>query len=203
MQPPISDIAFTPSVKAAQYQRGSREAYARMERRGGWKNKVTADLAEFIGHRDSFYLATSSADGQPYIQHRGGAKGFLKVLDARTLAFADFGGNAQYISIGNLDENNKAFIFLVDYPNRRRIKLWCTAEVIEGDDRLLNELVDPDYAGRLERAIVFHIQAWDVNCPQHIKPRWTEEEMRPMIAEMRDRIRELEEQNNTLRREFG
>ena len=203
MLPAISDIAFTPSVKAAQRQRGSREAYARMEQRDGWRNRVTSDLAAFIAERDSFYLATASTEGQPYVQHRGGAKGILKVINEQTLAFADFVGNAQYISIGNLDENNKAFIFLMDYPNRRRIKIWGTAEVIEGDDDLIDRLVDPDFRGRPERAIMFHIQAWDVNCPQHIKPRWTEEEMRPMIAEMRDRIQELEEENSTLRREFG
>ena len=177
MKPPISDIAFTPAVKAAQEQRGSREAYARMEQRGGWQHKVTADLAEFIAQRDSFYLATASADGQPYIQHRGGPKGFLKVLDEQTLAFADFVGNAQYISIGNLDENDKVFLFLMDYPNRRRIKIWATAEVVEGDDKLLKRLVDSGYGGQPERAIVFQVEAWDMNCPQHIEPRWTEEEL--------------------------
>ena len=171
MKRPISDIAFTPAVKAAQERRGSREAYARMEQRGGWQNKVTPDLAEFIAQRDSFYLATVSAEGQPYIQHRGGAKGFLKVLDEHTLAFADFVGNAQYISIGNLDENNKAFIFLMDYPNRRRIKVWGTAKVVEGDDELLHRLVDSGYRGRPQRAFVFHVQAWEVNCPQHWKTR--------------------------------
>ena len=199
MKRPISDVAFTPAVKAAQEQRGSREAYGRMEQRGGWQNKVTPDLAEFIAERDSFYLATASADGQPYIQHRGGPKGFLKVLDEHTLAFADFVGNAQYISIGNLDENNKAFIFLMDYPNRRRIKIWGTAKVVEEDDELLSRLIDSDYRGKPERAIVFQVQAWDVNCPQHIKPRWTEEELAPVVDELRARVDQLEAENARLR----
>ena len=199
MKRPISDIAFTPAVKAAQEQRGSREAYARMEQRGGWQNKVTADLAEFIAQRDSFYLATASAEGQPYIQHRGGAKGFLKVLDEHTLAFADFVGNAQYISIGNLDENDKAFIFLMDYPNRRRIKIWGTVKVVEGDDELLNRLVESGDRGSPQRAFVFHVQAWDVNCPQHIRPRWTEEEISPLLDKLRARVDQLEAENARLR----
>ena len=199
MKRPISDIAFTPAVKSAQEQRGSRDVYARIEQRGGWQNKVTADLAEFIGERDSFYLATASAEGQPYIQHRGGAKGFLKVLDEHTLAFADFVGNAQYISIGNLDENDKAFMFLMDYPNRCRIKLWGTAKVIEGDDELLTRLIDSEYRGKPARAFVFHVQAWDVNCPQHITPRWTQEELAPMIAELQTRVGQLENENRGLR----
>ena len=185
MKRAISDIAFTPSVKSAQQQRGSRETYARMEQRGGWQDKVTADLAEFLAERDSFYVGTASAEGQPYIQHRGGARGFLKVLDEHTLAFADFAGNAQYISVGNLDENRKAFIFLMDYPNRRLIKIWGTAKVVEGDEELLNRLIESDYRGKPERAIVFHVQAWDVNCPQHIIPRWTEEEISPVVDKLR------------------
>jgi predicted pyridoxine 5'-phosphate oxidase superfamily flavin-nucleotide-binding protein len=199
MKSPISDIAFTPAVRAAQEQRGSRKAYAKMEERGGWQNKVTGDLVEFIAQRDSFYLATASAKGQPYIQHRGGAKGFLKVLDEHTLAFADFVGNAQYISTGNLDENNKAFIFLMDYPNRRRIKIWGTAKVVEGDDELIDRLTDVDYRGKPQRAFVFQVEAWDVNCPQHINPRWTEQEISPVVDEMRARIEQLEEENRQLR----
>lgn len=174
-----------------------------MEQRGGWQNKVTADLVEFIAERDSFYVGTASADGQPYIQHRGGTKGFLKVLDEQTLAFADFVGNAQYISVGNLDENNKAFIFLMDYQNRRRIKIWGTAKVVEGDDEVLGRLVDPDYRGKPERAFVFHVEAWDVNCPQHIKPRWTEEDIAPAIDELKARIDQLESENRRLREELN
>jgi len=203
MKPTISDIAFTPAVKAAQEQRGSREAYAKMERRGGWQDQVTPDLAEFIGDRDSFYLATASADGQPYIQHRGGPKGFLKVLDEHTLAFADFVGNAQYISVGNLAENNKVFIFLMDYPNRRRIKIWGTAEVVEGDNELLTRLIDADDRGKPERVFVFHVQAWDVNCPRHIEPRWTEEEISPVIDKLRARVDQLEAENARLRVQQG
>ena len=184
MNRPISDIAFTPAVKSAQEQRGSRQAYQRMEQRGGWNDKVNEELAAFIAQRDSFYMATASADGQPYIQHRGGAKGFLKVLDERTLGFADFVGNSQYITVGNLSENDKAYLFLMDYPNRRRIKIWGTAQIVEDDQELLNALTDAEYGGKPERAIVFQIKAWDVNCPQHIKPRYTEEELGPVLERM-------------------
>jgi predicted pyridoxine 5'-phosphate oxidase superfamily flavin-nucleotide-binding protein len=173
----VSDIAFTPAVKAAQQKRGSRKNYQRMEQRGGWQHQVTPELEAFIDERDSFYLGTANAAGQPYIQHRGGPKGFLKVIDSKTLGFADFVGNAQYISVGNLDENNKAFIFLMDYPNRRRIKIWGTSEIVEGDDTLLHKLTDDAYQGKPQRSLLFHIEAWDVNCPQHILPRWTEEEL--------------------------
>lgn len=196
---PVSDIAFTSSVKAAQLSRGSRESYERMERRGGWQNKVTKDLSTFIAERDSFYLGTASGDGQPYIQHRGGPKGFLRVVNETTLGFADFVGNAQYISVGNLDENNKAFIFLMDYPNRRRIKIWGTAEIVEGDSQHLQNLADASYVGRPERAILFHIEAWDVNCPQHILPRWSEAEYAPVVESLRSRIVELERENQQLR----
>lgn len=199
MKPPISDIAFTPSVKAAQERLGSRKQYARIEERGGWQNVITDDLAEFIAERDSFYLATASAEGRPYIQHRGGPKGFLKVLDQRTLAFADFSGNRQYISVGNLAENNKAFIFLMDYANQRRIKIWGTAEVIENDPKLLEQLTDPIYRGRPERAFRFQVEAWDINCPQHIKPRFTAEEIDSTVRALSDRIAELEAENATLR----
>ena len=162
MKRPVSDIAFTPAVKAAQTVRGSRTAYEKMEQRGGWQNRVTAELAEFIADRDSFYLGTVNSDGHPYIQHRGGPKGFLKVLDDRTFAFADFVGNAQYISVGNLDENDKAFLFLMDYPNRHRIKIWGTAKVIENDQELLNRLADKEYRGKPEGAFVITISAWDI-----------------------------------------
>lgn len=199
MKQQISDIAFTPSVKAIQERMGSRKQYERMEERGGWADTITQDLEDFIADRDSFYLATATADGQPYIQHRGGPKGFLKVLDDRTLAFADFVGNRQYISTGNLAENNKAFIFLMDYANRQRIKVWGRAEVVEDDTELLNELNDPSYKGKPERVIRFHVEAWDVNCPQHIKPRFAEEEVAGIIQNLKNRIAELESENVTLR----
>ncbi|MCH7823891.1 MAG: pyridoxamine 5'-phosphate oxidase family protein [Acidobacteria bacterium] len=176
MAPSVSDIGFTPSVKAAQEQRGSRAGYALMEQKGGWSDEITPELAAFISQRDSLYLGTASADGQPYIQHRGGPKGFVKVLDNKTLAFADFAGNRQYISVGNLEENDRAFIFLMDYPNRRRIKIWGRAEFVEDTPSLLERVADPTYGATVERALVFHVEAWDVNCPQHITPRFTEEE---------------------------
>lgn len=172
-----SDIAFSPAVKAAQEARGSRDGYEKAMARHDWDDRVTPVLETFLAERDSFYLGTASADGQPYIQHRGGPKGFLKVLDEQRLAFADYRGNRQYISVGNLNENDKAFIFLMDYPNRQRIKIWGRAEYVEGDSEVLVRVVDPDYDARLERAIVFHIEAWDSNCPQHITPRYTVDEI--------------------------
>ncbi len=166
-----SDIAFTPAVKAIQTAKGSRANYARMEAGDGWQAEVTPRLAEFLADLDMFYLGTANAEGQPYIQYRGGPRGFLKIVDSRTLGFADFGGNRQYISMGNLSENPQAFIFLMDYVNSRRIKLWGTARVVEDDAGLLASLADPDYPGRPERAILFTIEAWDGNCPQHIHKR--------------------------------
>ena len=187
-----SDIAFTPTVKAVQERLGSRKAYAKMEQRDGWRNEVTPELAAFIVERDSFYLGTASQDGQPYIQHRGGPKGFLRVVDERTLAFADFKGNRQYISMGNLTENNKAILFLMDYPNRQRIKIWGQMEVIEDDQELIEKLVNPAYAARPERIFRFRVEAWDANCPQHITPRYTQAEIEPGLQAFRDRIAELE-----------
>jgi predicted pyridoxine 5'-phosphate oxidase superfamily flavin-nucleotide-binding protein len=199
MTRPVSDIAFTPAVKALQVQHGSRDAYARMAREGGWAQTVTPELAAFIAARDSFYLGTANADGQPYIQHRGGPKGFLKVLDERTLAFADFRGNKQYITAGALAENDKAFIFMMDYANRSRIKIWGRARVIEDDPAFVDHLVDPIYTGHPERAIVFTIEAWDANCPQHITRRYTEEEIAATVQSLRDRIAVLEAENRALR----
>ena len=188
----ISDIAFTPAVKAVQERLGSRAGYARMAEKGGWRDRVTEDLAAFLELRDSFYLATATAEGQPYIQHRGGPPGFLKVLDDKTLAFADFSGNRQYITAGNLGENDRAYIFLMDYPNRRRIKIWGRARLVENDPALLERLLEPGYTGKPERAIVFTIEAWDVNCPQHITPRYSDDEILALIAPLKHRIAELE-----------
>ncbi|MDP4796804.1 MAG: pyridoxamine 5'-phosphate oxidase family protein [Rhodospirillales bacterium] len=199
----VSDIAFTPQVKREQEKRGSRAGYARMEQKGGWRDRVSDDLATFVAARDSFYLATASADGQPYIQHRGGKPGFLKVLDDKRLAFADFSGNRQYISIGNAAENQKAFIFLMDYKNRRRIKLWGTLAVVEDDPALLARLVDKDYAATPERAFVFTLSAWDANCPQHITQRWSEAEVAPVIEAMQARIQTLEAEVARLRDGLG
>ncbi len=192
MAPIVSDIAFTPAVKAQQERKGSRASYARMETARGWSDRVTPELEAFIAARDSFYFGTASAEGQPYIQHRGGNRGFLKVIDESTLAFADYTGNRQYISIGNLSENDQAYLFLMDYPNQRRIKILGRDEVVEDNPELLQSLLDPDYRARPERAIVFHIEAWDTNCPQHIHPRFTEEELAPLIDGYKQRIAELE-----------
>ena len=172
-----SDIAFTDTVKDIQQEKGSRGVYANMEQRGGWETTVTHRLRDFLAERDSFYMATVNSEGQPYIQHRGGPKGFLKIIDQNTLGFADFRGNRQYISFGNLKDNNKVCLFLMDYPNRKRIKLWGTAEVIEGDEDLNKKLSDPEYKAEVERAFVIHIETWDSNCPQHILPRYTKQEI--------------------------
>ena len=195
----VSDIAFTSAVKDVQSVLGSRNGYANMERGRGWANTITDDLRDFIAQRDSFYLGTASADGQPYIQHRGGPPGFLKVIGETTLAFADFSGNRQYISLGNLSENNQAFIFLMDYANQRRVKIWGTAEVVEGDPALLKRLADPEYAGNPERAFVFHVEAWDVNCPQHITQRFTREEISSEVEQLQRRIDALKVENQRLR----
>ena len=181
MNQPRSDIAFTPTVKGIQERLGSRRNYHETEEDPDWwLDRITPELAEFIAERDSFYLGTTSAEGQPYIQHRGGPPGFLKVLDDRTLAFADFSGNRQYISYGNLNDNDKAFIFLMDYTNRKRIKVWGTAKVVEDDPELMQQLTDPNYRGKPERAFVFRISLWDGNCPQHINPRYTEEQIQKL-----------------------
>jgi predicted pyridoxine 5'-phosphate oxidase superfamily flavin-nucleotide-binding protein len=197
-----SDIAFTPTVKALQEEKGSRKSYARMERSGGWETTVTPELAEFLADLDMFYLGTATADGQPYIQHRGGPPGFLKVIDEHTLAFADFGGNRQYLSVGNLSENPKAFLFLMDYANQRRVKLWGTAKVVEGDAGLVEKLRDPAYPGKVERAIVFTVEAWDVNCPQHIHPRFSQRQIAPVIEKLQSRISELEAEVKRLQSSF-
>lgn len=166
-----SDVAFTESVKRIQETNGSRPAYARMEEGQGWQTTVTPELEMFLSDLDMFYLGTSSLEGQPYIQYRGGAPGFLKVVDETTLGFSDFGGNRQFISTGNLAENSKAFLFLMDYANSRRIKVWGTARVVDDDPVLLARLTDVEYAGRVERVVLFDIEAWDTNCPQHVHQR--------------------------------
>ena len=187
-----SDVAFTPTVKAIQSRKGSRQGYASMEERGSWETRITPDLAEFIGRQASVFLGTANAEGQPYIQHRGGPPGFLKVLDDRTLGFADFSGNRQYLTVGNLSENPKAFIFLMDYANSQRIKVWGTAKVVEGDPGLLDRLSDPEYPGRVERAILFTVESWDLNCPQHIHRRFAESQIAPLIQALEARVEDLE-----------
>jgi uncharacterized protein len=202
MPRPSSDVAFTPSVKAVQERKGSRAAYRRVEERGGWRTRITPDLAAFIAERDSGYLATASKAGQPYIQHRGGPKGFIRVIDDGTLAFADFSGNRQYITTGNLAENDRAYLFLMDYAHRRRVKIWGRAKVVE-DAQAVAKLMPKGYAARPEQAIVFTVEAWDTNCHQHIPQKFDAADVAVTVHELQARIAELEAQNEELRRWIG
>jgi predicted pyridoxine 5'-phosphate oxidase superfamily flavin-nucleotide-binding protein len=194
-----SDVAFTPAVKATQARKGSRRAYERMEQAGSWETVITPELAGFIAAQTSVYLATANAAGQPYIQHRGGPAGFLRVVDEHTIAFADFVGNRQFITTGNLGENPRAHLFLMDYAHRRRIKIWGTARVVEGDAGLLASLMPAGYKARGEQAIVFTVVAWDSNCPQHIPQRFESAEVAALVAERDRRISELEAELRALR----
>ena len=187
-----SDVAFTPAVKEIQTRKGSRDAYAHVEQRGGWRTEIDENLAAFLAETNSLYFSTASADGQPYIQHRGGPKGFVKILDKTTLAFADYSGNRQYITTGNLAENNRAFLFLMNYAAGERIKIWGHARVVTGDPQLLAQLVDPHYDGRVEQAIVFNVTAWDANCSQHIPKFIRAEPAERAIEVLRRRVRYLE-----------
>src|SRR6201988_988547 len=187
-----SDVAFTPSVKSVQERKGSRPAYARMEQRGGWQSGITPDLAQFVEAQTSVFLATANADGQPYIQHRGGPPGFLRVVDEKTIAFADFAGNRQYITQGNLADNPKAHLFLIDYAHRQRVKIWGTARVVEGDDALIARLMPEDYKARPEQVILFPVAAWNGNCPQHIPQRFEAADVAAALAERNRRIEALE-----------
>ncbi len=173
-----AEIAFTDSVKATQDLYGSRAASEKRAAMDADDQHLTEQETSFIGERDSFYMATVNADGWPYVQFRGGPKGFLKALDNQTLAYADFSGNRQYISTGNLKDNDRVSLFFMDYPNRRRLKLMARTEVSEASQRpdLLDQLVDPDYGARIERVVLFHVVAYDWNCPQHITPRMTASE---------------------------
>jgi len=189
----FTEIAFTPSVKAAQSLYGSREKNARFELAEDARNQLTEFEADFIAERDSFYQATVSESGWPYVQHRGGPKGFVKVLDDRTIGFADFRGNVQYLSVGNLGANNRISLILVDYPNRQRLKIWGRARIIhESDDpELIAKLEVPTYRARVERGIVIRIEALDWNCPQHITPRYSKAEVDKLIAPLVDEIKTL------------
>jgi predicted pyridoxine 5'-phosphate oxidase superfamily flavin-nucleotide-binding protein len=187
-----SDVAFTPAVKAVQARKGSRAAYADVEARGGWRTEIDDNLAAFLADASSLYFATASADGQPYIQHRGGPKGFVKILDKNTLAFADYGGNRQYITQGNLSENPKAHIFLMDYAHRRRVKLWGEARVVDDDPALLKSLMPQGYKARPEQVILFRMSAWDTNCPQHIPQKFDAADVAAALAARDARIAELE-----------
>ncbi len=198
-----SDVAFTSAVKEIQSRKGSRDAYARVEQNGGWQTEIDAHLAAFIGEQTSFFLATANAEGQPYIQHRGGPAGFIKILDKQTLAFADFRGNRQYITQGNLTENSKAYIFLIDYVHRRRIKIWGEARVVEDDPALVASLMPRDYKAKPEQAIIFKITAWDSNCPQHIPQKLDVADVAEVVGARDRRIAELELEVADLRKQLS
>jgi predicted pyridoxine 5'-phosphate oxidase superfamily flavin-nucleotide-binding protein len=195
-----SDVAFTPAVKAIQTRKGSRDGYAHVEARGGWRTEIDEHLAAYLAAANSMYLATASADGQPYIQHRGGPKGFVKILDKNTLAFADYRGNRQFITQGNLSENAKAHIFLMDYAHRRRVKIWGEARVVDDDPALLQSLMPQGYKARPEQIILFRISAWDTNCPQHIPQKFDAAEVAAALAARDARIAELEAELATSQR---
>ena len=190
-----SDVAFTPTVKAIQTRKGSRRAYARMEQGAGWETEITDELAALLADQTSVFLATASAAGQPYIQHRGGPKGFLRVLDDHRVAFADFAGNRQYITLGNLTDNPRVHLFVIDYARRRRVKLWGEARVIDDDPALLASLMPEGYDARPEQAIVIRVTAWDVNCPQHIPQRF---EAADVTAALAERDRQLAERDHRI-----
>jgi predicted pyridoxine 5'-phosphate oxidase superfamily flavin-nucleotide-binding protein len=180
----FTDIAFTDSVKAAQSRYQSRARNARLEQLAGQQSELGEREMQFISERDSFYLATVAENGWPYIQHRGGPAGFLHVLDSKTIVFADFGGNSQYLSVGNLAASDKVALILLDYPRQQRVKIWGHARIVEPDDdsALFAALALPNYRAKIERAIVIDIAAWDWNCPQHITPRYTVAEIKQFMA---------------------
>ena len=194
-----SDVAFTPTVKRLQARKGSRHAYSRLEERGAWNTRITPDLAEFIAAQTSIFLATANTEGQPYIQHRGGPPGFLRVLDDQTIGLADFAGNRQYITQGNLADNPKAHLFLIDYAHRRRVKIWGEARVVEDDAELTAKLMPDGYKARAEQAILFTVTAWDANCPQHIPQRFDAANVAAALAERDQRIQALEAEIRQLR----
>jgi predicted pyridoxine 5'-phosphate oxidase superfamily flavin-nucleotide-binding protein len=196
-----SDVAFTPAVKEIQTRKGSRDAYAHVEQRGGWRTEVDENLAALLAQTNSLYFSTASADGQPYIQHRGGPRGFVKILDKTTLAFADYSGNRQYITQGNLAENPKAHIFVMDYAHRRRVKIWGEARVVDDDPALMTSLMPQGYKARPEQVILFKISAWDTNCPQHIPQKFDAVDVAAALAARDARIAELEAELATLKRE--
>ena len=200
---PSSDVAFTPSVKAIQERRGSRGEFTDQEARGGWATSITPSLAEFIAKIRTCYLATATASGQPYVQHRGGPPGFLRVLDSQTLGFADFPGNRHYLSTGNLAENPRAFLFLIDYTSRRRVKLWGSARTVENDPELNRRLVVDSYPAEAEQAIVFTLEAWDMNCARHIPIMVPSDDVLAMRQQLKSRIDELERENAALKVSLG
>jgi predicted pyridoxine 5'-phosphate oxidase superfamily flavin-nucleotide-binding protein len=194
-----SDVAFTPTVKAVQARKGSRTSYARVEEKGGWQTRIPPDLAAFIESQTSVFLATVNAQGQPYIQHRGGPAGFLRVLDDKTIGFADFAGNKQYITQGNLADNPKAHLFLIDYAHKQRVKIWGEAQVVENDDALTARLMPAGYKARPEQVILFTVSAWDANCHQHIPQRFEAADVAAALVERDGRIEALEAEIRRLR----
>lgn len=198
-----SDIAFTPAVKAIQAHMGSRASYARMEEGEGWETTITPDLAEFIGAQTSVFLGTANAAGQPYIQHRGGPAGFLHVLEDKTIGFADVRGNRQFITLGNLEDNPKAHLFLIDYANRQRVKIWGEARVIEDDPALLEKLLAPGEKSTGARAILFTVKAWDANCPKYIPQRFEADDVARTLEQRDRRIAELESKVGRLEKELA
>jgi uncharacterized protein len=193
-----ASLVFTPAAQKAQAERGSSEHYAKRVAEG-FPDTVTPELAAFIAEQDTAFLATATADGAPYVQHRGGPKGFIKVIDEHTLGFADYRGNRQYITLANLSENDRAYLFLLDPARRQRIKLWGRARVVENDPALIEKLFDKGYKAKPERAILFTIEAWDVNCSQHIVTRFTEADLEQAFAAVQTKIAELEAENARLR----
>ena len=196
--PYSSDVAFTPTVKSVQTRKGSRRAYARMEEAGSWQSHIPPDLKEFIEAQTSVFLATANATGQPYVQHRGGPAGFLRVVDNRTIGFVDFVGNRQFVTVGNLAENPKAHLFLIDYARRQRVKIWGEARVIEGDEALTAELMPQGYEARAAQVILFKVVAWDINCDRHIPQRFEAADVDAEIAKRDRRILELESEISRL-----
>jgi predicted pyridoxine 5'-phosphate oxidase superfamily flavin-nucleotide-binding protein len=201
--PPSSNVAFTEAVKAVQARRRSRGMFERLEARGGFPTGITPELAGFLAGVDTAYLATASAAGQPYAQHRGGPRGFIRVLDGTTLGFADFSGNRQYVTTGNLSENDRAFLFLMDYAHRRRIKLWGRARAVEGDKPLMARVMPPDYPARPEQVILFTVEAWDMNCPQHIPQKFDAADVAKAVQGLQDRLNVAEAENFRLRAELA
>jgi predicted pyridoxine 5'-phosphate oxidase superfamily flavin-nucleotide-binding protein len=194
-----SDVAFTPAVKAVQVRKGSRRAYARVEAAGAWETRLGPDVTEFIEAQTSVFLATANAEGQPYIQHRGGPPGFLRVLDEHTIGFVDFTGNRQYVTLGNLTENPKVCLFLLDYAERQRVKIWGEPRVVEGDAALVSRLMPAGYDAKAEQVILITVLAWDANCRQHIPQKFDAAEVERAMGALKARIAELEAENRRLR----
>ena len=198
----FAEIAFTPLVKQQQKQRGSRHLYERVEKSNDFGDRLGPSEQEFIQQRDGFYMASVSETGWPYIQFRGGPKGFLHVLDPQTIAFADLRGNTQYISVGNLHHDDRVALFLMDYANQSRLKILGRVKIHEGNAealKLIESLRMPGVKSPVERALLIHVEAFDWNCPQHITPRFTEKELAAMLAPMQNRLQYLEAENKRLR----